>query len=94
MTSNAMTDKVSVFPVSFAQQRLLILDQLYRGSPLYNVATGVRLKGRLDVLGLERSINEIVRRHEALRTTFTVAQGQPVQGRDWRCHSDSGRVVE
>jgi amino acid adenylation domain-containing protein len=74
-----MTDKVFAFPASFAQQRLLILDQLYPGSPLYNVATAVRLKGPLDVLALERSINEITARHEALRSTFTVAEGQPVQ---------------
>jgi amino acid adenylation domain-containing protein len=66
-------------PLSFAQQRLWFLDQLQPGSPAYNVHTALALSGRLDVTALERSLNEIVRRHEALRTTFTVVDGQPLQ---------------
>jgi amino acid adenylation domain-containing protein len=66
-------------PLSFAQQRLWFLDQLEPGSALYNMPAAVRLHGPLDVGALERSLAEIVRRHEALRTTFAVAGGQPVQ---------------
>ncbi|HEV7474842.1 MAG TPA: amino acid adenylation domain-containing protein [Pyrinomonadaceae bacterium] len=64
-------------PLSFAQQRLWFLDQL--GDSNYLVPATSRLTGRLDVKALEASLNEIVRRHEALRTTFTTIEGQPMQ---------------
>jgi amino acid adenylation domain-containing protein len=64
-------------PLSFAQQRLWFLDQL--GDSNYLVPTTSRLTGRLDVKALEDSLNEIVRRHEALRTTFTTIDSQPMQ---------------
>src|SRR6266699_6152331 len=66
-------------PLSFAQQRLWFLDQLAPGSPVYNISEGLRLKGALDVTALEQSLKEIVRRHEAVRTTFRAVDGQPVQ---------------
>jgi amino acid adenylation domain-containing protein len=66
-------------PLSFGQQRLWFLDQLEPGSPLYNNFAAVRLTGALDVAVLERCLNEIVRRHQALRTTFGEAAGQPAQ---------------
>jgi surfactin family lipopeptide synthetase A len=66
-------------PLSFAQQRLWFLDQLEPGNPLYNVPCAVRITGSLDTAALERSINEIIRRHEILRTRFTTLAGQPVQ---------------
>ena len=66
-------------PLSFAQQRLWFLDQIDRGNAVYNVARVVRLSGKLNVAALERSLNEIVRRHEILRTTFPLVAGQPVQ---------------
>ncbi|MBL1179046.1 amino acid adenylation domain-containing protein [Pantanalinema sp. GBBB05] len=69
----------SSFPLSFAQQRLWFLDQLAPGNPFYNVPAAIRLTGTLDQPVLERSFNEIVRRHAALRTTFTAVDGQPVQ---------------
>ena len=66
-------------PLSFAQQRLWFLDQLSPGNAAYNVPFGVRLIGELDREALIRSLNEIVRRHEVLRTSFVVKDGNPVQ---------------
>jgi amino acid adenylation domain-containing protein len=66
-------------PLSSAQQRLWFLAQLQPGSAAYNMAGGVRLQGVLDVPALERAVDEIVRRHAALRTTFQDDGGQPVQ---------------
>jgi amino acid adenylation domain-containing protein len=65
--------------LSFAQQRLWFLHQLAPHDTSYNISTTVRLIGSLNVPALEQSLNEIVRRHEVLRTTFTVENGQPVQ---------------
>jgi amino acid adenylation domain-containing protein/non-ribosomal peptide synthase protein (TIGR01720 family) len=66
-------------PLAFAQQRLWFLDQLMPGSPLYNVAAAIQLTGQLDLAALASSLTAVVRRHEALRTTFAMAAGQPVQ---------------
>ncbi|MCP4659019.1 MAG: non-ribosomal peptide synthetase, partial [bacterium] len=66
-------------PLSFAQQRLWFLDQLEPGSPIYNLPTAVRLDGRLDPAAMERSFQEIMRRHEVLRTTYASAEGEAVQ---------------
>lgn len=71
--------EVFVFPASFAQQRLWFLDQLFPGNTFYNVATAIRLTGSLNLAALEETFNEIVRRHETLRTTFRILEGQPVQ---------------
>jgi natural product biosynthesis luciferase-like monooxygenase protein len=74
-----MAEEVFVFPTSFAQQRLWFLDQLDPGSTLYNLPMAVRLHGLLDRDALEQTFGQIVRRHEVLRTTFSVMDGQPVQ---------------
>jgi acyl transferase domain-containing protein len=66
-------------PASFAQQRLWYLDQLDPGNPSYNIPTAVRLEGRLDLLALQRALDELIRRHEALRTTFGSEDGVPHQ---------------
>ena len=66
-------------PLSFAQQRLWFMDQLHPGNPAYNVPGALRLHGRLDVAALERSLQEIIRRHEALRTTFVLGSSGPIQ---------------
>src|SRR6185295_15774131 len=68
-----------LFPLSFAQERLWFLDQLEPGSAFYNVASGVRLSGELNVEALERTFSEVMRRHEVLRTTFPMVEGVPVQ---------------
>jgi amino acid adenylation domain-containing protein len=65
-------------PLSFAQQRLWFLDQWEPESPQYNIAAAVRLTGPLDAATLERSLREIVRRHEVLRTTFATVEGRPI----------------
>lgn len=65
--------------LSFAQQRLWFLDQLEPGTPLYNITEAFRLLGPLDVAALDKSVNEIVQRHEALRTTFSSAGGIGLQ---------------
>ncbi|HJR08608.1 MAG TPA: non-ribosomal peptide synthase/polyketide synthase [Pyrinomonadaceae bacterium] len=72
-------DRSIELPLSFAQQRLWFLDQFEPGSPFYNIPSAVRLSGTLDVDALEHSLNEVVRRHEILRTTFESTQGQPRQ---------------
>ncbi len=65
--------------LSYGQQWLWFLDQLDPGSPAYNLSAAVRLEGRLDAAALERGLNELVRRHEVLRTTFVVVEGEPAQ---------------
>src|SRR5919205_4415936 len=59
-------------PLSYGQQRLWFLDQLDQGNSSYNMPLAVCITGRLDVKALERTLNEIVRRHEVLRTTISV----------------------
>ena len=66
-------------PVSFAQQSLWFLHQLEPDDPAYNVPAAVRLNGQLNVAALERSLNEIIRRHEVLRTTFATVAGESRQ---------------
>ena len=66
-------------PLSFAQQRLWVLGQLDQESAVYHMATGVRLHGVLDVPAFQKTLTEIVRRHESLRTTFVAVNGRPAQ---------------
>ena len=75
----AMSERFYAFPLSFAQQRLWFLDQLAPGVPLYNQQTAVPLRFPVDRAVLERTLSEIVARHEALRTTFVVRDGTPQQ---------------
>ncbi|WP_224242167.1 non-ribosomal peptide synthetase [Hyalangium gracile] len=66
-------------PLSFAQQRLWFLDQLEPGSATYNIPAALHLRGALEAAVLERAFAEILRRHEALRTTFDHQDGEPFQ---------------
>ncbi|MEH2434863.1 MAG: amino acid adenylation domain-containing protein [Nostoc sp.] len=66
-------------PLSFAQQRLWFLDLLIPNNPFYNIPVALHLTGSLNKAALEQTFNEIVRRHEALRTNFVIQSGQPVQ---------------
>ncbi|HLP58608.1 MAG TPA: amino acid adenylation domain-containing protein [Candidatus Deferrimicrobium sp.] len=67
------------FPLSFGQERLWFLDQLEPGTPVYNIVKATRLDGPLNKEILEKSIQEIVRRHDIFRTIFIKKEGNPVQ---------------
>ena len=66
-------------PLSFAQQRLWLLNQLEPDSAAYNLSAVIRLQGELDLTALQRALSEIVRRHESLRTVFPSVDGTPGQ---------------
>ncbi|HEU4881008.1 MAG TPA: amino acid adenylation domain-containing protein [Longimicrobium sp.] len=67
-----------VYPLSFAQQRLWLLGQLGVNTA-YNLASALRMKGALDDWALERALDELVRRHQVLRTRIEERDGEPVQ---------------
>src|SRR5262245_50769883 len=66
-------------PLSFAQERIWFLEQLEPGNAVYNICRAWRLLGKLKLSAIESGLNEIVRRHEVLRSSIRVADGQPVQ---------------
>jgi amino acid adenylation domain-containing protein len=66
-------------PLSHGQERMWFIDQLEPGNSLYNRPIFLRLKGDLKAAVLEQCLNEIIRRHEILRTTFPAVNGQPLQ---------------
>ncbi|RKI05864.1 amino acid adenylation domain-containing protein, partial [Corallococcus praedator] len=73
------TSRERDLPLSFAQQRLWVVEQLRPGGSHYNVPTALRLEGTLDTEALRRALEFVVTRHEALRSTFAMKDGQPVQ---------------
>ena len=73
------SDKKEIFPLSFEQERMWFLEQLEPGNPAYNIRGAIQIKGRLNADILDQSINEIIRRHEILRTTFNIVDEQPRQ---------------
>jgi amino acid adenylation domain-containing protein len=79
MDSTIPEEEVYTFPVSFGQQRQWFLDRLDPGSAAYNIPNALCLRGPLDVEVLERSLGEVVRRHEVLRTVYVEVEGEPVQ---------------
>ena len=77
--SGASDDAVArTAPLSFAQQGLWLAERLHPGEPTYNEPVALRLTGALDVLALRRALNDVVRRHEALRTRFGLANSDRV----------------
>ena len=70
---------VTALPLSFAQRQMWVIDRTTPGNPAYNVPVGYRIKGALDLTALEDSFNQIIKRHEVLRTTFAVKDGDPLQ---------------
>jgi amino acid adenylation domain-containing protein len=66
-------------PVSFSQQRLWFLEQLEPNNPAYNIPTALNLTGSLNMVALQKSLDEITHRHESLRTTFIAEEGRPIQ---------------
>ncbi len=78
-TSNPPVEAEAIFPVSFAQKRLWLLDQLEPNSPVYNLTMAAHLRGPLEVEVLRTALNALVARHEPLRTTLHVRDGEPVQ---------------
>ncbi|NJN12841.1 MAG: amino acid adenylation domain-containing protein [Richelia sp. RM1_1_1] len=66
-------------PLSFSQQRLWFIDQLYHGSSFYNIPIAFHIQGHLNIAALEQSLNKILKRHEVLRTNFKLVNGEPVQ---------------
>jgi len=65
--------------LSFAQERFWFIDQLQVGNTSYNISRALRIFGGLELGTLECVINEVVRRHEILRTVFPEKEGKPVQ---------------
>lgn len=78
-TSITPIAKTSTLLLSFAQQRLWFLDQMEKESSTYNMHFAVRLIGHLDLVALDMAMQEIVRRHEVLRTAFKIVNGEPTQ---------------
>ena len=78
LLQNKATEPKS-FPLSYPQQRLWFLDQLESKNPTYNIPAAFRLKGRLHLPVLEKTLNEIQRRHKVLQTRFVSVDGKPAQ---------------
>ncbi len=66
-------------PLSFAQQRLWVIDQIDPGTPVYNIPTALRLAGPLDLAALSAAFSEVLRRHEVLRARFVLDADEPRQ---------------
>jgi len=72
-------DRRQPLPLSFSQERLWILERMQGGSSAYVIQAALSLEGELDLIALEEAFQEVIRRHEILRTTFPIQGGQPVQ---------------
>jgi natural product biosynthesis luciferase-like monooxygenase protein/amino acid adenylation domain-containing protein len=82
MTDNTLLSTASetfVFPLSFSQERLWFLNQLEGANATYNMSAAIRLSGKINIQVLEKAINEILQRHEVLRTSFQILDSQTVQ---------------
>jgi non-ribosomal peptide synthase protein (TIGR01720 family) len=74
-----LTEKKDYYPLSSAQKRLFFLDRLGGNTTPYNEPTVMRVEGQLDRFKLEQAFEALIRRHESLRTSFRVVEGEPVQ---------------
>ncbi|HEY9809671.1 MAG TPA: amino acid adenylation domain-containing protein [Halomicronema sp.] len=72
-------EKTQSAPLSFFQERMWILDKIEPGNPAYNCPINIRITGSLNLAALEKAINQIVERHEVLRTSFPTVDEQPIQ---------------
>ncbi|MFZ1662087.1 MAG: amino acid adenylation domain-containing protein, partial [Paracoccaceae bacterium] len=79
MTTIQPTDRTGELDLSFSQKRLWFLDQLEPGNPFYNIPAPTRLQGELNVDALRAALNQIVRRHDILRTRFITRDARPIQ---------------
>ena len=77
--NNGATNEIYTFPISYAQQRLWFLHQLDPDAHAYNIPAAFRLNGPVNAVALEKSVQEVVHRHEILRTTFSLLDGEPKQ---------------
>ncbi|WP_157517081.1 non-ribosomal peptide synthetase [Mycobacterium sp. MS1601] len=83
-------ERPAIIPLSFSQNRLWFLHQLQGPSPMYNMPVGLRLKGTLNAQALGAAMNDVVGRHESLRTMFSAPDGVPRQIVVEREHADIG----
>jgi amino acid adenylation domain-containing protein len=72
-------DRTADVPLTYDQERFWFLDRVGQGGTPYNIFTGRRMQGGLDAAALEQALAEVVRRHDALRTTFREVDGVPIQ---------------
>src|SRR5689334_13630488 len=79
LSSKSVDKQNSIFPVSFAQRRFWLLDQLEPNSIAYNIYSPVRLEGDLDVAALRKAFCAVIERHEPFRTKFCAVDSQPMQ---------------
>ena len=76
---NLANNELTYMPLSFAQERLWFLDQLEGGSATYNISGSLKITGNLSHNALKKAIQEIITRHEALRTNFDIINDKPIQ---------------
>ncbi|MCP4157834.1 MAG: non-ribosomal peptide synthetase, partial [bacterium] len=74
-----VVEKKSVYPLSSVQKRMYILQQRTIDNTFYNISAAMELNGEVDRSRLENTFNELIKRHESLRTTFETVDGEPVQ---------------
>jgi amino acid adenylation domain-containing protein len=79
VTAIELRERPERLPLSFSQERVWFLEQLLPGNTAYNAYVTIRFDGTLDIDALQRSLDEIVRRHEILRTSFKAIDGRPAQ---------------
>ena len=75
----SVAEEKDYYQMSSAQKRLFIINQMYSNTISYNMPCYVKIKGKLDIVRLENAYNSLIERHEALRTSFHVVEGEPIQ---------------